>query len=256
MSEPVSLISEWFIKPGCEEDVMALLPELAAEVQANEPGTLTYLIHRPFLADPRLQSLPPVDPLSLLFFETYRDADAFLAHLNGPVFTGFVAEYGDLFLQAGGKPYTTVEFLSTCAGFVRPASLAAAAVETGATGANQHPAVMFEIIANDQAAMTDFYTNVFGWSYQRGTGNFAYVHFPAGSPPLLGGIGQADPGIPGFEPGHNFYLLVDEVAPAVAQAIAMGGSALMEPTKIDGYTFAMIRDPEGNPIGLIEPFSD
>jgi hypothetical protein len=29
----------------------------------------------------------------------------------------------------------------------------------------------------------------------------------------------------------------------------------MEPTDADGYRFAMSRDPEGNPIGLVEPFS-
>jgi hypothetical protein len=29
----------------------------------------------------------------------------------------------------------------------------------------------------------------------------------------------------------------------------------MEPASVDGYRFAMIEDPEGNPVGLIEPFT-
>jgi len=116
---PVSLISEWFLKPGSEAEGTAALSQLALDVQANEPDTLTYLVHIPFLDDSRLQALPPVDPSSILFFETYRNADAFLAHVNGPVFKNFVAKHGDLFIASNGSPYTTVEFLTRRAGFIR-----------------------------------------------------------------------------------------------------------------------------------------
>jgi len=114
---------------------------------------------------------------------------------------------------------------------------------------------MFELMANDQEAMLEFYGTVFGWEYQRGEQGFAYVHFPAGTPPLLGGIGQANPDIPGLEPGHSFYLLVESLASAIEAAVAAGGTRHMPPARADGYRFAMIRDPEGNPIGLVEPFS-
>lgn len=120
---------------------------------------------------------------------------------------------------------------------------------------NQHPAVMFEIIARDQAALSAFYRGVFGWSVQSGTGGFEYIHFPRTQPPLLGGIGQANPAIPGFEPGHNFYLLVDDLEATLDRALAAGASALMPVSEVDGYRFAMFRDPEGNPIGLIAPFA-
>ena len=116
---PVSLISEWSLKPGCEAEGLAALSQLALDVRANEPDTLTYLVHTPFLDDARLQALPPVDPSSILFFETYRDPDAFLAHVGGPVFKTFVATHGDLFIASNGSPYTTVEFLSRHAGFIR-----------------------------------------------------------------------------------------------------------------------------------------
>jgi predicted enzyme related to lactoylglutathione lyase/quinol monooxygenase YgiN len=245
----VSLISRWFVKPGCGKKALAALRRAAEEVEAREPHTLTYRVHVQYAGD--LQPLPPVDPLSILFFEVYRDAQAFDDHLNGPVFTTFVRDHGHLFVQAGGKPYTTVDFLTLHAGFTR---LEDAAVEGNTGAGNRHPAVMFEIVARNQAKASAFYSKVFGWRYESGTGGFSYVHFPAGSPPLLGGIGQAQPGKPGFEPRNSFYLLVDSLETTLERAAKAGATPLMPPTAVDGYRFAMFTDPEGNPVGLIEPF--
>ena len=119
---------------------------------------------------------------------------------------------------------------------------------------NKHPALMFEIIAKNQPVLMAFYRVVFGWEYVLGTGGFAYIKFPMQSVPLLGGIGQASAAIPGFEPGCNFYLCVDSLIDTLAQVIEHGGSVFVEPTPVDGYQFAMFKDPEGNAIGLIEPF--
>lgn len=243
----LSLISRWFLRPGCEATALAAVEQLAAAVQAHEPGTLTYYVHTP---DTRLQSLPPADPHSLLFFEEYRDPAAFHAHVTGPLFTAFVHDHGHLFVTANGKPFTFVEFLTRRAGFTRSEP-----AEPQAVAANAHPAVMFEIIANDQANLKAFYQTVFHWNYTIGTGDFAYVKFPVQTLPLLGGIGQANPQIPGFDPGHNFYLLVDDLQSTITAALAAGASKLADPVDIDGYHFAMIKDPEGNPIGLIQPFA-
>ena len=114
----VSLTSKWFIHPGREEEVFAALEQLARDVQEHELDTLTYLVHSP-LANGDLQSLPPSDLSSVLFFEVYRSAKAFQAHLNGPIFTKFVEKYGSLFVPANGKPFVFVEFLARRAGFVR-----------------------------------------------------------------------------------------------------------------------------------------
>jgi uncharacterized protein len=260
----VSLTSQWFIRPGCETEVIEAVTQLAAEVESQQPGTLTYLVHTQWTGDGDLQSLPPFNPLSLLFFEVYRDAQAFKDHVTGPLFTQVVQQYGDLFITAGGKsiaegdrPYTTVQFLSRRAGYVRGVTPGSVFVGAGEPSSpNQHPAVMFEIIANNQIAAQSFYSQVFGWTYQAGTGGFAYVHFPVATHPLLGGIGQADSSVPGFEPGHSFYILVNDVEAAIARAREAGGAEYMPPTSVDGYRFAMIRDPEGNPIGLIEPFDE
>lgn len=121
--------------------------------------------------------------------------------------------------------------------------------------ANAHPAVMFEVIARDQATLMAFYAIVFGWTYRIGSGGFAYIDFPTAARPLLGGIGQAQAGVAGFEPGRNFYLQVDDLDATVAAAIAAGGAPYMPVSEADGYRFAMIQDPEGNPVGLIAPFA-
>jgi predicted enzyme related to lactoylglutathione lyase/quinol monooxygenase YgiN len=255
-SGPISLVSRWFPKTEHADELRGALIALAQRVREQEMGTLTYLVHMPVSGDPRLASLPPADGPAILFFETYADADAFQAHLNGTAFTEFVARYGDYFVGAGGKPYTTVTFLECVAGFAAPVGGPRPEVRpAGAAATNRHPAVMFELIAKQQKVLLDFYQTVFGWQYQSDTNGFAYVHFPAGSPTLLGGIGQTDPKIKGFEPGHNFYLLVDRIEPVLDAVHAAGGSLLMEPTDIDGYRFAMFRDPESNPVGLIEPFA-
>ena len=94
------------------------------------------------------------------------------------------------------------------------------------------------------------------WTLRNVAEPFAYIDFPPEAQPLLGGIGQAEPDTPGFAPGHNFYLRVEALQPVLDRAIAAGGQALMPPTQVDGYSFAMFTDPEGNPIGLIEPFCD
>ncbi|WP_294534919.1 antibiotic biosynthesis monooxygenase [uncultured Rhodoblastus sp.] len=121
----VSLVSRWFLRPGAEEAGWAALLELAEAVFVNEPDTLTYLVHAPLIDHWRLQSLPPVGPLSVEFYEVYRDAQAFLNHVNGEVFQWFLKTYGSLFVASNGRPYTTVEFMTARAGFSRPGVTAA-----------------------------------------------------------------------------------------------------------------------------------
>ncbi|HEV2864306.1 MAG TPA: antibiotic biosynthesis monooxygenase [Pyrinomonadaceae bacterium] len=124
----VSLTSQWFIRPGHEEEVREAVRKLAADIAAKEQGTLTYLVHMVWADTGALQSLPPAVVPSLLFFETYRDVDAFKAHVRGRLFKQFVKEYGRCFIPSdpiaddpGSKagPYTTVQFLSQVAGFAQ-----------------------------------------------------------------------------------------------------------------------------------------
>jgi quinol monooxygenase YgiN len=86
----------------------------------------TYLVHVPDMSQ---DSIPTPSPLQVASFEIYQDKTAFLAHLNGPIFNGFVNRHKNLFLcttvsgKSGEKitrPYVSAEFLKRIAGFVRP----------------------------------------------------------------------------------------------------------------------------------------
>jgi len=251
-NSPLSLTSTWFIdltNPLNSAKAIAAVKALAKEVETHEPDTLVYLVNTPFTSDNRVTSSPPLGAGTIVFFEMYRTVEAYLRHVNGPIFQNFLSNSGGLFIAQNGVPITVVSFLTKQAGFIRGESGPAKGV-----GVNKHPSVMFEIIANDQTHLKAFYNAVFGWNYVSGTGSFAYVQFPVETLPLLGGIGQADPKQPGFKAGHNFYLLVDDLQSAITSAVAAGGTELMDPVTFDGYEIAMIKDPEGNPIGMIKPF--
>lgn len=257
MSEkcPVTLTAKWFLKPDLEKDAHEALDKLAEAVRANEPDTLMYLVRTPFTGGD-LQSLPPADPGTVVFLEMYRNADAFHAHVNGPVFTDFVKKHGDLFVTANGTPFVLVEFLSRRAGFIREEALETpSAAKTTLTG-NRHPAVMFEFIAKDQGRLKSFYQEVFDWDYTSSPGDpdgkeFVYIEFSSEVRNLFGGIAQSQDEA-GYEPGHYFYLLVDSVDATMDQAEAAGGTRHMEPVTIDPYRIAMFNDPEGNTVGLIQ----
>jgi predicted enzyme related to lactoylglutathione lyase/quinol monooxygenase YgiN len=390
---PVHLIARWTLLKGREQEGIAALKRLAAEVLANEPDTLVYSFHTPRTSDPALPSLPAASPQEVVFYEAYRNRAAFEAHVKGPLFTKFLQQHGDLFLSptdvlpgtdgsaAPRNPFVVLQFLELQDGFTRQSErvdgVALYQIEPGRLqgrwtasvpgyhgrtgielaerpgsppggpagqyhvriwapgdsiskppifegtlnvtalpggtdpalesyqlqwtspqspqaytglglrpkGSNQlsvsywntvppgagqvispaaprpsekahrHPSVMFEILAQDQGPLLDFYRALFGWEYQFGAGNFAYVKFPFQPQPLMGGIGQGDPSVQGFEPGRNFYLLVDNLQATLDKAHALGGSTYVEPTIVDGYHCAMMRDPEGNIVGLIEPFT-
>jgi uncharacterized protein len=115
---------------------------------------------------------------------------------------------------------------------------------------NTHPAVMFEFIATDQQRLCDFYQAVFGWEFDV-VDNFAYIRFAPRAIEMLGGIGQAEPGIKGREPGRNFYLGTDDLSATLAAVERAGGAVYVPVTDIDGYRFAMFTDPEGNVVGLL-----
>ena len=123
-----SLVAKWTIQQGKEEAALTALSDLARQVQAHEADTLIYLVHVPDLSQ---ASLPTPCNREVLFFEVYKDKNAFLAHVTGPTFTAFVREHLDLFLSTtstsenGTKvmtPFVIVEFVERQAGFIRSAA--------------------------------------------------------------------------------------------------------------------------------------
>ncbi|MGA9679154.1 MAG: antibiotic biosynthesis monooxygenase family protein [Mycobacterium sp.] len=111
-----SIIAKWSIKPGCEEQAVAALTELAESVKREEPFTLMYLIHTSNAEGSR----PTPAPNEVIFVSAWPDQPAFEQHLRGPVFQQWKTKYLDLFLtNSNGDLFVTSEFMDRRAGFIR-----------------------------------------------------------------------------------------------------------------------------------------
>ena len=102
----------------------------------------------------------------------------------------------------------------------------------------------FEIGCRDYARTKDFYSNLFEWRFEKGgSGEMIRTNDDVG--------GHLN--VPKQEP-HNyvvFYIMVDDVAAALAKAESLGGKTLVGPVKeAHGGTWAWLADPEGNRIGI------
>jgi predicted enzyme related to lactoylglutathione lyase len=109
------------------------------------------------------------------------------------------------------------------------------------------PVVHWEIEARDPELLRAFYRDLFHW--QVGDGPVMQIAPGIGGP-------EAGPG------GHirasdnsrvNVYVQVRDIAESVAAARSLGGSVTLEPFDIpNGATLAGIKDPEGNPLMLVQ----
>jgi len=114
-----------------------------------------------------------------------------------------------------------------------------------------NPIVWFEVIGQDADKMKAFYGKLFGWTFNNlpEMGGYGLVNDAS---PVAGGIGQAPEG-PGWT---TFYVQVDDLEATVATAREDGGKVLMPPMTLpEGGTIAVFADPEGRPVGVMQPAS-
>jgi predicted enzyme related to lactoylglutathione lyase len=105
----------------------------------------------------------------------------------------------------------------------------------------------FEVAAGDNQPLIAFYRDLFGWQMQEIGESYALVD-TAGRDGINGGIGRSGDGTPWV----SFYVKVDDLQETLDGAVAAGGSELVPVTEIEGFgSFAMFRDPDGNPVGLV-----
>ena len=111
------------------------------------------------------------------------------------------------------------------------------------------PVVWFEVAGRDLDVLTSFYETLFGWKVD------------AANPMRYGMVDTGGGGIPGgiFAPGEaageyvTFYVSVVSLEKTIEQAERLGAKTLQPPTKLEaGPRIAMLNDPEGHRIGLIE----
>ena len=109
------------------------------------------------------------------------------------------------------------------------------------------PIVHWEIEALDPDHLRRFYAQLFTWDI--GDGPFMQI-----SP----GIGGPEPGPGGHIRGSNrsgvtLYVQVRDLRESLDKAVELGGAVLAEPFDVPGGpTLAGIRDPEGNPVMLVQ----
>ncbi len=100
-----TILAQFKIQPGKEAEAEKALNEMAAAVEANEPGALLYVFNR-----------SQKEPSEITVFEVYADAEAFDAHGQSPHMGQFRSAYASVFDPATVK----IERLERVAGFVRP----------------------------------------------------------------------------------------------------------------------------------------
>ncbi len=120
--------------------------------------------------------------------------------------------------------------------------------------------VHFELIGPDPDRLRRFYAALFGWEAAAGapvaarvsnTDSYSFIDPAADAAPAAGGIGGGD----GFEAHAIFYVGVEDVAAALAEAVRLGGATALEPQRneVGQVTVAHFRDPAGNLVGIAGP---
>ena len=111
--------------------------------------------------------------------------------------------------------------------------------------------VWHDLMTSDPKAAARFYTEVAGW----GTQVFepmAYTMWTAGGTPH-GGVMQLPPDAE-FPPHWLAYLSTPDIDATLAQAKALGGKVVIEPTDIpDVGRFAVLHDPQGAAFAIYTP---
>ena len=107
-----------------------------------------------------------------------------------------------------------------------------------------------EVAGTDGPLLESFYSDLFGWEIDhRGEGDLQYGFIKEGTAGPIGGGVRHEP--------HGkseivFYVEVENLEEAVERAERLGATIRIAPIETGDVTFAMVTDPQGNPVGLIQ----
>lgn len=111
------------------------------------------------------------------------------------------------------------------------------------------PVVHFEIGSTRPAIARAFYEDLFGWSITTDAMSGYGMIETGAADGIGGGLMPAGDDMP---PYVAFYVAVPDLEAALRKAEDLGAKRLVEPTPVPGMgAFAMLTDPDGNPIGLL-----
>jgi hypothetical protein len=107
--------------------------------------------------------------------------------------------------------------------------------------------VHFEIYGKDAAALRGFYTELFGWEIHADNPmNYGMVHTNAGDKGIEGGVAEGEARV-------NVVIEVEDLQAHLDRAVGLGGAVVTPVTEIPNMvTFAELRDPAGNVIGIVK----
>ena len=116
--------------------------------------------------------------------------------------------------------------------------------------------VHFEIPANDPAKLSQFYTKLFGWTFEKFGGSSSGMDYWM----IKTKAKDEDAGVNGGmmkkqDPNQHplNYVMVESVDDYSKKLVQLGGKVIMPKTAIpDMGHFAVALDPEGNPFGIFE----
>lgn len=113
------------------------------------------------------------------------------------------------------------------------------------------PIAFFEVVSTDHERAQKFYAEMFDWQVAAdpAMGGYGLVDTGAGPQGIGGGIGPSEAP---EDTGVKFYVRVPDLQAALDRAERLGGKALVPPTDLPGDygRFAVLADPDGNPVGL------
>jgi len=125
----ITVVSRWKLKNGVPPELATALKKAAFNYQKAEPGTDLYFVNLsaskpvgPDLQPSNPIPIKPEDQQEVVFVEKYTDADAFAAHVNGPVFSEFRTRNLKFFQEdpnQPGWPRRETLFLEEQSGFAR-----------------------------------------------------------------------------------------------------------------------------------------
>jgi predicted enzyme related to lactoylglutathione lyase len=109
------------------------------------------------------------------------------------------------------------------------------------------PVVHFEVVGKDAKKLQQFYGDLFDWNMNADNPQ-SYGIVDNGGSGINGGVGKSPDGN-----GHvTWYVQVEDINGCLEQAEQLGGKTVLPRTEMDMVTLALLNDPEGNTIGLVE----
>jgi len=105
-----------------------------------------------------------------------------------------------------------------------------------------------EIAGNDGGKLKSFYSELFDWSInRRDIEGFDYYDIEIDGEPTAGIRHE-----PEGKPEIVVYVEVKELEASVEKARSLGATVRIPPMEYGDLQFAVVADPEGNPIGLTQ----